>query len=266
MLSRPIFSCSLLVALLVSASSTASGQGRNAGPDGSPSGATSSKLLTIRLYIGPNLNLMRDWRDGLETLKEIAESRNLPVTGGNNSGIGGSYGGTVLVNVTETVGVGVAVEFLRDENSLVVEDVLGGFLGPGTANFVTSADAFSRVVQAVVAVHPWSRRRRPFFQLGFGIGSGRVRFRSPGGHAEGEGNGVILSGLVGIDWKVFHVSGGVRLHRFGIDYDEVRDDAPPASRDWFSSEAAVRSFSQGRDVDFTGVFLRIGVAFHLINR
>ena len=252
----------IAVAVMVFAVTTAAAQSSAPPPERSSSRDSHEKQLTVRLHIGPNLNTMKDWRDGLQTLQGIARSRNLRTTDSDNSGIGGSYGGTILAKVTETIGVGIEVEFLRDENSFLVQDVIGGLFA-GTGHFVTSVDAFSRGVQVVAAVHPWTRQRRAFFQLGLGIGSGRVRFFSPGGRAEGEGTGVILSGLVGTDLGVLHLSGGVRLHRFGIDYEIQYSGTGPA-RYWFSSEAEARSFSQGRDVDFTGLFLRIGVAVHLI--
>jgi hypothetical protein len=84
-------------------------------------------------------------------------------------------------------------------------------------------------------------------QVGAGLGQSHVVFSSRRADADGEGTGPILSALFGTEWKMFYLTAGARFHRMPINYTRL-DLGSRSGRD--------------PDVDLTGVFVRVGLAFH----
>jgi hypothetical protein len=221
-----------------------------------------SRWVTVRLHAGPNLNLMRDWRGGLDALQNRAQQRGLPITG--ESCICMSWGSTAVVHVTPRLALGGEFEMLRDTRSFSVEDEVG-FIIPGSGSFGFRSETVVRTTQAVAAFYPRAGSRT-HLQVGAGRGSGHSRFSSPGGDAEGRGRGMVVSASAGLESGIWYVDAGWRLHRLGIKYDTIRDLRIDRPRDLFASEAEVRQFVQQRDADFTGGWVRIGFAFRFGRR
>jgi len=209
---------------------------------------------------------MGDWREGVESLESTAKERGLSITGGDHAGMGFELEGSIQLNLTNSFGAGIGLEYLHDRNSFVIEDVIGFPVSPGLADYITFADASSTIIGAIVSYRPFAPRMQIFLRGGVGVGFGSLDFGSPGGDAEGDGNGLALSGTIGIDWKAFYASIGARYHRFNIDYTQFRDSSPPSTRDWFTDEAELRSFVEGRRVDFSGLYLKAGLRLDLIGQ
>lgn len=152
-------------------------------PSAAPPLDSETRWVTVRLHAGPNLNLMRAWRDGLDTLQRRAQQRGLPIV--NEFCICMSWGGTALVHVTPRLALGAELEMLRDTRSFSVEDEIG-FIFPGSARFGYRSETVDRTTQAVAAFYPRAGSRT-HVQVGAGRGSAHSRFLSPGGDAEGKG-------------------------------------------------------------------------------
>jgi hypothetical protein len=221
-----------------------------------------SRRFTLRLHAGPNLNLMKDWRNGLDMLQTRAQQRGLPITG--ESCICMSWGSTALVHVTSRLAFGAGFEMLRDTRSFTVEDEIG-FIIPGSGSFGFRSEAVDRTTQAVAAFYPRADSRT-HVQVGIGRGSAQSRFSSPGGDAEGTGSGVLVSAAAGMESGIWYVDAGWRLHRLDIEYDTIRDQPVDRARDLFASEAEVRQFVERRQADFTGGWVRIGLVFRFGRR
>jgi len=252
----------VLALAMLGASHAAPAQTPAPGPAAAPEEAD-SRWVTVRLHVGPNLNLMRDWRDGLGTLQTRAQQHGLPITG--KLCICMSWGSTALVHVRERVGVGAQFEMLRDTRSFTVTDDLRFFGTNTNASFGFRNETVVRTTQVVAALYP-REGSRAHVQVGVGRGSGHSRFMTPGGDAEGHGSGMLVSASAGMESSFWYVDAGWRLHRIDITYDTIRDSAIPEARDLFASEAEVRDFVQARDADFTGGWARIGLAFRFGRR
>lgn len=224
---------------------------------------TDSRWVTVRLHVGPNLNVMRDWRDGLGTLQTRAQQRGLPIT--DESCICMSWGSTALVHVTARVGIGVQFEMLRDTRSFSVDDHLGFFGVDRIVSFGFTNETVVRTTQVVAALYP-RQGSRTHVQAGVGRGSGHSRFSTPGADAEGRGSGMLVSASAGMESSFWYTDAGWRLHRMRVSYDTIRDQTIDEARDLFTSEAAVRDFLQERNADFTGGWVRIGLVFRFGRR
>ena len=69
--------------------------------------------VTVRFHAGPNLSLMKDWRNGMSTLQDLAG-------GTDKYCICMSWGSTALVHVTARMAIGGAFEMLRDTRQFSV--------------------------------------------------------------------------------------------------------------------------------------------------
>ena len=225
-------------------------------PDASPVvSAPATPRVTVRFYAGPNLNLMKDWRNGMSTLQNLAG-------GSDKSCICMSWGSTALVHVTPRVAIGGAFEMLRDTRGFSV----GGNLPFGlSGTFRFGNETVVQTKQDVAALYP-REGSRTHVQVGAGLGSGHTTMSTPGSSASGRVKGTMLSASAGTESRFWYVDAGWRFLRMKPRYTEVRDFDIDEPRDVFANVGQVEEFIRGRDVDFTGGWARIGLVFHFGHR
>jgi hypothetical protein len=214
---------------------------------------TNRRRIVLRLYAAPSMNRMADWRADIDALQEEALARNLPISNTHTNGIGA--GGTVLVQVTARMFIGGEFEAARDYDAFTTHEPYGGSFFPGSADFGTTATTVVRMAELAVALYP-RQQSRIHLQAGVGMGWSHVSFQSRTADNEGRGDGLSLSGLFGVEWKMLYLSGGGRFYRARVDYTPLHQPTP-TPRDLFANDG----FVGGRNVDLTGVFLRVGLAF-----
>lgn len=217
--------------------------------------------LTVRFHAGPNYNLMGDWRDGLSALQDQARQRGLSPSEG--SCICMSWGSAALAHVTPRFAVGGEFEMLRDTRTFTVEDAIQ--LTGTSGRFAFRNESVVRATQAIAAFYPRAESRT-HIQVGAGIGTGHTELSTPKSGATGRLNGPLLTMSVGTEARFWYVNAGWRFHRMRVRQDDVLDHAIDEARDVFGSTADVQQFVQQREVDFTGGWARIGLAFHLGRR
>jgi hypothetical protein len=100
-------------------------------------------------------------------------------------------------------------------------------------------------------------------QVGGGLGSGHTTMSTPGAGASGRVRGWLATASIGTESKFWYVDAGWRFHRMRATHENVYDHAIGEARDVFGSESDARSFVEQRDVDFTGGWARIGLAFNV---
>ena len=216
---------------------------------------------TIRFHAGPNLNLMKDWRDGLSQLEGLARDRGLSPE--DRSCICMSWGTASLVHVMRRVALGGEFEMLRDTRGFSVQDWIQ-LLGT-KASFGFSNETVVRTTKAVAAFYP-REGSRTHIQIGGGVGRGHTTLSTPGGDASGRVRGWLLSTSIGTEAKFWYVDAGWRFHRMQVTLDDVQHHDIGEARDVFATEAEFRQFVQQREVDFTGGWARVGVVLHLGRR
>lgn len=219
--------------------------------------------VTLRLHAGPNLNMMRDWRDGLDVLEDLAQQRGLPIT--DESCICLSWGTTALVHLTNTLAIGGEFEMLRDTRRFSVDDQLRAFGINQTASFAFGNETVVQTSQAVAAFYP-RQNSHLHFQVGAGVGRGHTEFSTPGSDASGRVRGWLLTTSVGTEGRFWYVDAGWRFHQTRTTLTEIGDHTIDEARDVFSSEADVREFLNGREADLSGGWVRIGLALHFGRR
>lgn len=217
--------------------------------------------VTLRFHAGPNLNLMRDWRDGLSTLQDLAEQRGLRPT--DRSCICMSWGSTALVHLTPRLAVGGAFEMLRDTRRFSVNDYLR-FIDK-SASFGFRNETVVQTKQVVAALYP-REGSRAHVQVGAGVGSGHTTLSTPGSDASGRVKGTLLSASVGTESRFWYVDAGWRFLRMRSTNTAFSDYALDEARDVFTNVAEVEDFMRGRDPDFTGGWARFGLVLHFGRR
>jgi hypothetical protein len=225
--------------------------------------AASTPRVTVRLHAGPNLNLMRDWRDGLGTLWDVTEARGLSPR--DKSCLCMSWGSTALVHLTSRVAIGGAFEMLRDTRRFTVTDELRAFGPPRSADFAFHNEAVVQTKQAVLALYP-HEGSRAHVQVGGGLGTGHTNMSTPGSDASGRVRGTMLSVSGGTESRFLYVDAGWRLLRMRTTSITLNDAAIDEARDVFSSVAELQDFVRGRDTDLTGGWARVGLVFHFGRR
>ena len=264
MRNRIIVAGTLLVAILSPGGrGTASAQGPGDSAPIALEGGSVTPRVTVRLHAGPSLNLMSDWRDGLNTLWDMTAARGLAPR--DKSCICMSWGTTVLVHATERIAVGGTFEMLRDTRSFAVTDELNFFGPQGPASFVFENEAVVRTSQLMVALYP-REGSHTHVQLGGGIGTGHTTMSTPGGDAAGRVRGKMMSISAGTEKRFWYVDAGWRFLRMKTQSSIVNDVAVGEARDVFASQAEVHDFVDRRITDLTGGWARIGLAFHFGRR
>ncbi len=219
--------------------------------------------VTVRLHSGPSLNLMSDWRNGLNTLWDRTEVLGLAPR--DKSCLCMSWGSTVLVHATRRVAIGGAFEMLRDTRAFTVTDSLE-FFGPrGDADFRFGNEVVVQTKQVVAAVYP-REGSRTHVQVGGGVGTGHTTMSTPGSDARGRVRGPMVSFSAGTEGRFWYMDAGWRLLRMKTQSSIVSDSDIPQARDVFGSQAEVQEFVGRRRTDLTGGWVRAGVVFHFGRR
>ena len=211
--------------------------------------ATSNPRIVVHVYAEPSFNRMAEWRARIEALQADASARHVPVSDDITNGYV-AWGGTLLVRLTPRIRVGGELGRVRDQDRFAVTEPIGGIFA-GSAEFGVGVETTGRNGQFVVAFYP-REQSNMHVQLGAGLGQGQVVFASRRAEAEGEGAGPILSALFGTEWKMFYLTAGARFHRMSINYTRLDD----------LGINGVREFPDDPNVDLSGVFVRVGLAFH----
>jgi hypothetical protein len=210
--------------------------------------------VTVRFHAGPNLSLMKDWRNGMSTLQDIAGAG-----GTDKYCICMSWGSTALVHVTPRVAIGGAFEMLRDTRKFSVDGYIP-LIGQN-ASFAFGNETVVQTKQVVAALYP-REGSRTHVQVAAGTGRGHTTLDTPGSGAKGRVRGTLVSVSAGTESRFWYVDAGWRLLRMRSTYTEVNDYALDEPRDVFANVGQVEDFIRGRDVDFTGGWARIGLVFH----
>ena len=219
--------------------------------------------VTVRFHAGPNLNLMHDWREGIDSLAGLATTHGL--TPHHQCCISKSWGATALVHVMDRVAIGGSYEALRDTREFRVTDTIDafGFHGDGEFSFENATEISA--AQAVVAVYP-RLDSHTHLQFGGGFGKGRTIMSTPGSSSSASLRGPIMSVSAGTEARLWYADAGWRYTRLGTGTRTVSDFFMYEARDVFPDVAAVDDFVRGRDTDLTGVWARIGIALHFGHR
>ena len=217
----------------------------------------SNPRVVVHVYVEPSFNRMADWHARRDALKAEASSRGVPVSDEVTNGFL-SWGGTALVRVAPRILVGGELGKVQDNDHFVVTEPIGGIF-PGSTEFSVGTATVGRNAQLVLAFYP-REQSRVHFQVGGGIGQGHVVFSSRRANADGEGTGPILSALFGTEWKMFYLTAGARFNRIRINYTRLDDLG--LARTLQGSDGVVREFPHDPNVDLSGVFVRVGLAFH----
>ena len=225
-------------------------------PAGSIEGAA-TPWVTIRFHAGPNLNLMQDWRDGLVVLEDRARANGLEPS--DQSCICMSWGTAAVAHVTPRFALGGQFEMLRDTRGFTVDDYVR--LLDQSHSFGFRNETVVRTTQILLAVYP-RQGSRLHLQVGGGVGSGHTELFMPGGGATGRVRGPLFSTSLGMESRFWYVDAGWRFHRMKVTDLSVYDQTVNEARDLFDSESELRGFVQDRAVDFTGVWVRLGLALH----
>ena len=208
--------------------------------------------VTVRFHAGPNLSLMKDWRNGMSTLQDLSG-------GTDKSCICMSWGSTALLHVTRRVAIGGAFEMLRDTRKFSVDGYIP-LIGQ-SATFAFGNETVVQTKQIVTALYP-REGSRTHVQVAAGTGSGHTTLSTPGSGAKGRVRGTLVSVSAGTEARFWYVDAGWRLLRMRSTYTEVNDYALDEPRDVFANVGQVQDFIRGRDVDFTGGWARIGLVLH----
>ena len=218
--------------------------------------AAETPRVTVRFHAGPNLSLMKDWRNGMSTLQTLAG-------GSDKSCICMSWGSTALVHVTQRLAIGGAFEMLRDTREFSVDGYIG-LIGQN-GKFAFGNETVVQTKQVVAALYP-HEGSRTHVQVAAGVGRGHTTMDTPGSTASGRVKGTLLSASAGTEKGFWYVDAGWRLLRMKSTYTDVSDAFIDEPRDVFANVGQVQDFIRGRDVDFTGAWARIGLVFHFGHR
>lgn len=219
--------------------------------------------VTVRFYAGPNINLMHDWRQGIDALAGLARDRGLNPQ--RECCLSKSWGTTALVHVTDRFAVGASYDALRDTRKFLVSDTIDAFGFHGSGDFGFENVTEVTAMQAIVAVYPRADSHT-HVEFGGGVGRGHTELDTPGSRSSAGVHGPILSASVGTETRFWYVDAGWRYARMRLGPRTADDFELFEARDVFPDVAAVESFTRDRDTDLTGIWARIGIALHFGHR
>jgi hypothetical protein len=217
--------------------------------DASVPSTPSHPRVVVHVYVEPSLNRMTEWHARMDALQADASARGLPISDMVTNGFV-AWGGTLLVRLTPRILVGGELGKVHDQDRFAVTEPVGGIF-PGSAEFGVGVETTDRNAQFVLAFYP-REESNWHVQLGAGLGQSHVVFASRRTQEDGEGTGPILSALFGTEWKIFYLTAGARFHRMPINYTRLDELGIRNNRE----------FPDDPSVDLTGVFVRVGLAFH----
>jgi len=261
---RSIHLRDIAIAILTLLASAARAAAQTSASDAAPLPDYSVQpYVTVRFHAGPNINLMHDWRTGVDALADLASSRGL--TPHNLCCISKSWGTTALVHVTDRFAVGGSYEALRDTREFRVTDTIDafGFRGDGEFSFENITEVSGK--QVVVAVYP-RVDTHTHLQFGGGIGAGHTTLFTPGSRSSASLRGPIVSVSAGTEARFWYVDAGWRYARMRVGVRTADDSALDVARDIFPDVAAVDAFTRDRGSDLSGIWGRIGIALHFGHR
>jgi len=219
--------------------------------------------VTVRFFAGPNVNLMHDWRQGIDALAGLARGRGL--TPERECCISKSWGTTAVVHVADRFAVGGSYEALRDTREFRVTDTIDAFGFHGTGQFSFNNVTEVTATQAVVAVYP-RVESHTHVQFGGGIGTGHTRLGTPGSSSSASVRGAVLSVSAGTEARLWYVDAGWRYARMRVGTRSAGDSSIDEARDVFPDVASVAAFTRDRETDLSGMWGRIGIALHFGRR
>jgi hypothetical protein len=220
--------------------------------DASVPSTVGNPRVVVHLYVEPSFNRMAEWHARVDALQADALARHRPVSNVVTNGFV-AWGGTLLVRLTPRILVGGELGKVQDQDRFVVTELSPGgiFFPAGPAEYGVGVKTNGRNAQFVLAFYP-REQSNTHVQVGAGLGQSHVAFHSRQADADGEGTGPILSALFGTEWKMLYLTAGARFHRMPISYSRLDDLGI------FSGQ----EFPDVPDVDLSGVFVRVGLAFH----
>jgi hypothetical protein len=227
--------------------------------DASVPSMLSSPRVVVHVYGEPGFNHMADWRARMDALKAEASARRVPISDEVTNAFL-SWGGTLLVRVTPRILVGGELGVVQDQDRFAVTEPIGGIF-PGSTAFSVATATVGRNAQFVLAFYP-REHSGAHFQVGAGMGQSHIVFSSRRARADGEGTGPIVSALFGTEWKMLYLTAGARFNRMRINYTTLDDLGVRSARDFQAFDGGGRAFLHEPNVDLSGVFVRVGVAFH----
>ena len=219
--------------------------------------------VTVRFYAGPNLNLMHDWRQGIDVLAGLARDRGL--TPERDCCISKSWGASALVHVSDSFALGASYDALRDTRKFSVIDTIDAFGLHESGRFGFENVTELTAAQAIVAVYPRIDSHM-HVQFGAGAGRGRTELSTPGSRSTASLRGPILSASVGTETRFWYVDAGWRYARMRVGPRSADDSELFEARDVFPDVAAIEAFTRERGSDLSGVWAHIGIALHFGHR
>ena len=234
-----------------------------AAPSSDVAATSVQPYVTVRFHAGPGINLMHDWREGIDALEHLAGARGLQPH--DQCCLSKSWGATALVHVTERFAVGATIEALRDTRQFAVTDMLNAFGIHENAEYAFHNITEVEAKQVVVALYPRSTSHT-HVQAGGGIASGHTTMSTPGSTSAARLHAPMVSFSAGTESRFWYVDAGWRFLRMRATDRTADDYAMGEARDLFGSAGEVREFVRGRDTDLTGVWARVGIALHLGRR
>lgn len=219
--------------------------------------------VTLRFFAGPAINLMGDWRDGIETLADLASARGLQPH--EQCCIGKSWGATALVHVTRRIALGATVEALRDTRAFRVTDSINAFGIHSDGEFGFENETEVQARQVAVAIYP-SSGTHTHAEFAGGFARGHSELSTPGSSSYARLHAPTLSISAGTETRFWYVEAGWRFLRMHPSDRTVNDFDIGEARDVFADAPAVQQFVNGRDTDLSGLWARMGIALHLGRR
>lgn len=219
--------------------------------DASLPSTASNPRVVVHVYVEPSFNRMAEWHARIDALQAYASVQNPPVSDDVRNGFV-AWGGTLLVRLTPRILVGGELGKVQDQDRFVDTEIREGgiFFPPGPAEFTVGVTTIGRNAQFALAFYPRAQSNM-HVQVGAGLGQSHIEFSSRQAEADGEGTGPIVSALFGTEWKMLYLTAGARFHRMPINYTRLNLGA-----------SSGREFPADPDVDLSGIFVRVGLAFH----
>ncbi len=235
-------------------------------------GTLEAQDVSVNVFVAPGFNRMEDWSDGMLILRERARTLTREVGGFLDAGVGISYGAGVRWHATPRWAYGLEVERLSDE----LEIRLPAPVMHHYYDFYT-ATAASTVGRLVVRHVPFPEYPVAL-ELAGGAGRGSLDWNTSGTRAKGAGWGPYLGASGSFTRRelglhmAFTVGG--RWHRIPTAYSDLTVLPPPefCVENPGSSQCVVglipdladlEAFLTGRDVDYSGFYLRLDLAWGL---
>lgn len=237
---------------------------------GPAAGTLEAQDVIINAFVAPGFNRMDEWTDGMIILRERARAMNREVGGFVDPGIGMSYGAGVRWHATPRWAYGLELERLID----LLEIQLPAPVMHNYYDFYT-ATTTSTVARLVVRHVPFPEHPVAF-ELAGGAGRGSLDWASSGTTARGAGWGPYVGASGSFTQRQLGIhmalTVGARWHPIPMGYRELTVLAPTqycqenpddslCAPGLILDQADLEAFLTGRDVDYSGIYLRLDLAW-----